>query len=251
MSQFADYGCKSVTITGGGEPLLHPDINKLIKALNRELDIRVGFVTNGTKFRKFTAYEDVVWCRISSSDDRYPDWTGIQEAVESAPKIDWAFSHVLTRKPNWGVISGVVNFANRYGFTHVRLVADLLDVEASARQMEEVKDFLKFHDISDSLVIYQGRTDYTRGRDRCLISLVKPLVGADGGIYPCCGVQYAQDPPGRDYVASMRMGWVTDVDSIWRGQKYYDGSACVRCYYDDYNEALSLMGMPLTHREFI
>jgi hypothetical protein len=76
-------------------------------------------------------------------------------------------------------------------------------------------------------------------------------VGADGGIYPCCGVQYAQDPPGRDLISGMLMGGITDINRIWENQRHFDGAVCARCYYDNYNAALSLLSTDLSHEEFV
>ena len=81
--------------------------------------------------------------------------------------------------------------------------------------------------------------------------MLKPVISADGGIYPCCGVQYAQDPPGRDMVELMLMGTLDDIDRIWKDQITFDGSVCTRCYYDDYNSALDLLTMSLSHKEFV
>jgi organic radical activating enzyme len=251
MSRFASWGCRSVTITGGGEPLLHPDINALIRLLTIVWRIAVGLVTNGTQFHLLNTAADLTWCRISSSDDREPDWPGILNAIGEAPRVDWAFSHVLTRKPDWERLCRLVSFANEHNFTHVRIVGDLLDIKEAASCVREAKDFLKGQGIDDRLVIYQDRAEYVAGRKKCGISLLKPVLGADGGIYPCCGVQYAQDPPGRDLVASMRMGEWEDIDRIWSAQRAFDGSVCTRCYYDPYNVALDLMATPLCHAEFI
>ena len=250
MANFQKFGCRSVTITGGGEPLLHPDIDALIKILHG-LGIKVGLVTNGTQFNKFSGYKNVTWCRISSSDDREPEWAGILNAVQAGPEVDWAFSHVLTRTPDWPRLCRLVSFANKNDFTHVRIVGDLLDIELAAAQVNQARNHLYVQGIDDSRVIYQDRAEYVTGRERCGISLLKPVIGADGGIYPCCGVQYAQDPPGRDLVDSMRMGTLDDIDRIWKEQVAFDGSVCSRCYYDGYNSALELLSTPLCHAEFI
>jgi organic radical activating enzyme len=251
MSRFKTLGCQSVTITGGGEPLLHPNINTLLATLNLDLKIKVGLVTNGTQFKNLANYLDITWCRISSSDDREPDWAGIMNAVQQGPKVDWAFSHVLTREPSWEILERLVVFANKHKFTHVRIVGDLLDIDLAATQVKQAQNHLYVQGISDSRVIYQDRAEYTKGRQRCGISLLKPVLGADGGIYPCCGVQYAQDTPGRDLVASMSMGTIEDIDRIWKEQNAFDGSVCSRCYYDPYNLALDLLGTSLCHAEFI
>jgi len=251
MSRFKALGCQSVTITGGGEPLLHPNINTLLATLNLDLKIKVGLVTNGTQFKNLANYLDITWCRISSSDDREPEWAGIMNAVQGGPGIDWAFSHVLTRTPDWARLCRLVDFANKHDFTHVRIVSDLLDIDPASEQMRQARDRLYVQGIDDRLVIYQDRAEYVKGRKRCGISLLKPVVGADGGLWACCGIQYAQDPPGRDLVASMRMGTIEDIDQIWKGQAAFDGSVCSRCYYDPYNSALDLLGTPLCHAEFI
>ena len=251
MGQFKTLGCRSVTITGGGEPLLYPEIGILIKILNKCLRLKIGLVTNGTQFHHFTVSKDITWCRISSSDDREPCWEGIERAVKDGVGIDWAFSHVLTRSPDWKRLGRLLTFANQHNFTHVRIVGDLLDIEEAAIVVKAAREQLLLDGIDDSRVIYQDRAAYVSGRGRCGISLLKPVIGADGGIYPCCGVQYAQDPPGLDLVDTMRMGTTNDIDRIWKDQASFDGSVCSRCYYDNYNSILKLMTTPLQHREFI
>ena len=255
MEKFKKLGCMAVTITGGGEPLLHPEINVLLSILNREMGIKVGLVTNGTQFKNLSSIHDITWCRISSSDDREPHWEDITKTIQLAFWVDWAFSYVLTRNPDWDRLSRLVAFANNHDFTHVRIVSDILD-DGMTRLMAEARKRLSnpnnhFTRGSDNKVIYQDRTDYVPGRNRCGISLLKPVIGADGKIYPCCGVQYAQDPPGRDLVESMCMGGIQDIDRIWRDQSAFDGSVCSRCYYDDYNSTLELLSTPLCHAEFI
>jgi MoaA/NifB/PqqE/SkfB family radical SAM enzyme len=250
MVQFKKLGCQAVTITGGGEPLLYPDINILLKVL-KELQIQVGLVTNGTQFDKLVNHKDIVWCRISSSDDREPYWEGIENAVKKGSNINWAFSHVLTSTPDWARLCRLVSFANKNNFTHVRIVADLLNIDLASSQVKQARNHLYVQGVDDVKVIYQDRAEYVKGRKKCGISLLKPVISADGGVYPCCGVQYAQDPPGRDMVESMRMGTLDDIDRIWEEQIAFDGSICSRCYYDDYNSALDLLTMPLIHKEFV
>lgn len=242
-------GCRAVTITGGGEPLLHPHINDIIAAFAAR-GIRVGLVTNGTQFHRLTN-QGVTWCRISASDDRTMNFEAIAKAVLKAPLTDWAFSYVLTRDPNWHTLASIVGFANEHKFTHVRLVGDILDHKESAKAISLAADVLSALGVDDQLVIYQPRAAFSVGREKCLISLLKPMVAADGYVYPCCNVQYALDPPSRDMDRRMRMGRMEDIKEIWEGQSYFDGSRCVCCYYDDYNNILDLMSTRLDHREFL
>lgn len=255
MTHASLLGCRVVTITGGGEPLLYSKINELILLLHDDLNIQIGLVTNGTQFSKIRmeTLEKITWCRISHSDNRsfgsqYKAELSLQVALASS--VDWSFSYVLSNNPNYNRICDIVKYANRKGFTHVRIVSDLLDTE-NIPSMELVKAMLKNRVISDNLVIYQGRKEFTSGRKKCLISLLKPIIGADRKLYPCCGSQYSMDPPSGDYDSSMCMGLATEMYNIYQEQKHFDGSQCVRCYYDNYNSLLEQMIIPLEHKEFV
>jgi organic radical activating enzyme len=247
-------GCKSVTITGGGEPLMHPRIFDIIREI-KDMGMEIGLVTNGLLLGEvpMETFSRMTWIRISSGDhrsfrDRYQQ--SIKNAVERGRNVDWSFSHVVARKPNYETIGGIIRFANENAFTHVRLVSDLLDLEAS-RDMESIRHKLRQKGIDDKLVIYQGRKSYTHGSPKCLISLLKPVVGADGYLYPCCGTQYALETPGRDYEKTMRMGPARDIDKLYEMQKCFDGSVCVRCYYSDYNKALEILLSDIKHKVFV
>ena len=254
MQDAALLGCRAVTITGGGEPLLYPKINELIHFLYN-LNIQIGLVTNGTMFEKLDSgtLKKITWIRISHTDSRPFDLkyrrylTGY---ILDSAMVDWAFSYVISDKPDFDNICQVVNYANTKQFTHIRIVSDLLDLE-HVPDMDLIKETLNNAGVPDDLVIYQGRKKFVHGRKKCLISLLKPVIGADGNLYPCCGAQYAKDPPPGDYDETMCMGIAADLYEIYQGQRYFDGSQCVRCYYDDYNSLLEQMIEPIEHEEFI
>ncbi|MFH1545347.1 MAG: radical SAM protein [archaeon] len=260
MSKAAECGCKSVTITGGGEPLLHPKINEVI-SLHKELGIKVGLVSNGSLMHLLNqeSLNYITWIRISSSDHlteqlgnkSLQEWfDGIEQAVKKNPNIDWAFSHVLSAEPDFNLLEGIAMFANKHKFTHVRIVSDLLDLE-NVPDMGAVREELKRRKVNDELVIYQGRKESTKGTKRCLISLLKPVVGPDGKLYACCGVQYALANPSRDYEKAMCMGEAKKIDELFKEQKYFDGSVCIKCYYSQYNEVLGIITSKVRHEEFV
>lgn len=259
-------GTEAVTITGGGEPLMHPKINEIINGIN-SLGIEIGLVTNGTLLHKLDtkSLNKLTWCRISSSDEldtqlarigmSIDDWFDKIENAVSRAKIDWAFSHVVT-KPNINLIARIVEFANTHKFTHVRLVNDIFNADKleKAKTMDKIKNELKLRKIDDSIVNYQKRDVWTKGTSKCYISLLKPVLGADGYWYPCCGTQYALAEPSYDYEPTMRM---TDkklsegLKDIIEHQKYFNGSRCVKCYYSNYNYALKIMLSEIKHKKFL
>lgn len=253
MYDFRRQGARSVTITGGGEPLVHERINEIILGC-RGLDLEVGLVSNALEAVRLTdaALESLAWVRFSCSDELDAGRTlaGIRDVVARGRRVAWAFSYVLTKNFNPENLASCVGIANHLEFSHVRIVSDLTDLDG-VPTMAAVKASLQERSVDDSLVIYQARKDYERGAKACWISLLKPVVGADGGIYPCCGTQYAEERQSLDLGASMRMGLARDLRELWAAQKPFDGTRCVRCYYGAYNEALAAMLGPIRHAEFV
>jgi len=254
ISHLAEMGCEAVTITGGGEPLMHkglPEIIEMFK-LNK---IRVGLVTNGRLLGSLDrrTLSALSWCRISNDDSRhFPDMyaASLLKVIDS--NCDWAFSHVVSQNPDMESIAKLVLFANDNGFTHVRLVADLYhpkDVDVEAVRVE-----LKRRNIDDSKVIFQGRKNPVRGGE-CFIWKVKPLIAADCKVYACCGVQYAIEGSSRDMPKELCLGSAFNMSEIWSRRYSLDGSICDKCYYSNYNRILeAAVGshcMKLEHREFL
>jgi len=255
MSRAHYCGTRAVTITGGGEPLCHPNIKEIFTYINSLLMISIGLVTNGTLVHKLSEedWRKITWCRISSADfrnfdDKYA--ARIQAAVDNGPNVDWAFSHVVGYKPNYDTIKSVIKFANANNFTHVRLVSDLLDLD-NVPPMSLIKEKIRGY-VDCSKVIFQERKDSTPGTKKCLISLLKPVVGTNGMLYPCCGTQYAQAKPGRDFGGDdMTMGEAKDIVEIYDKQKNFDGSVCKTCYYSNYNWALDIMTSEMEHIDWV
>lgn len=254
MTKAKKLGCIAVTITGGGEPLMHPMIKEIIEEIYK-LGIKIGLVTNGLLLNLLSNgdFARITWCRISSSDYR-PLTKSYKKVLESAVHkgrhVDWAFSHVVSNEVNMNVIQGIIEFANEHHFTHVRLVSDLLDLE-NVVSMGYIKNELVRRGVDDHLVIYQGRKEYVKGHKDCYISLLKPVVAADGYIYPCCGTQYALETPSLDYEYTMHMCKAVDIDKLYEGQNYFNGEICDRCYYSDYNRLLGILLSDVKHLEFV
>ena len=246
----AERGTRAITITGGGEPLMHPKINEIIEHGTKFiLEIEVGLVTNGILLDKLKHHDNLIWCRISSDDNRTPAYDKIEQALLINPQTDWAVSYVVTKEPNYKIMKELINFANENNFTHVRLVSDLCDLD-NTPSMEKVRWKLDRLGIDDSKVIYQGRKEYTKGVKNCYISLLKPIIAPEG-VFPCCGVQYAIHGQPRDMIDELKMGELKDLSEILDNQKYFCGSKCTTCYYSQYNDALSKLLNKPKHINFV
>ena len=255
------HGCLATTITGGGEPLVHrywDDVVKLIDGFG----VDMGLVTNGSLLlEKMRHLDKMTWIRISASDilkkelkanslDLDKWFREIATTVQEVP-TDWAFSYVVGPQPDYDLIARVVEFATAHHFTHVRLVNDILMAEELNWTMGVIEENLELRDIDDGLVNYQDRSTWTHGKSPCYLSILKPVIGADGYIYPCCGTQYALENPARDYEKIMRMGTIDTLDQVIEDQEFFNGAMCHKCYYSQYNDAIHLMINGLKHESFI
>lgn len=257
MANVETLGCESVTVTGSGEPLMHKDLDGLLDICTNALGIQVGLVTNGLLLDRLNN-GNIVWCRISSSDNLLAQLERIGKTVEewfeiidnachAHPQIDWAFSHVRTIVGgNTDHLENLIEFANEHDFTHVRVVSDIFKMPDLGLLQSHLNGRIDL-----SKVIFQPRSRFTYGSNPCYISLLKPVVGADGYVYPCCGTQYALANPSHDYEKVMRMGKATDLDKLVEDQAFFDGRMCVKCYYDSYNYALRTMLGNVKHAKFI
>lgn len=244
-------GTRSVTISGGGEPLLHPSLGMFVGLLCGA-GIKVGMATNGTLLGN-SETGGFTWVRISRGDGMVTDASfidGVGRAVRFYSETDWAFSYVLTDKPDWDHLLRVLDLAKQWEFSHVRIVSDLVAL-GGVPEMETVRAHLAQCVGIFPRIIFQNRKTFTRGRTPCLLSLLKPVILADGGLAPCCGAQYAIDGEARDVPAEMRMGVWRDLERIYRDQDSFPGAKCDRCYYEQYNEALTTITTPLQHEEFV
>lgn len=246
-----ELGTKGITITGGGEPLLHPYINELIRSIHNK-GMKIGLVSNGKQLDRLEP-ENInllTWYRISFDTNRKLDDTFIQNLdriVEANKTCDLAFSYVVSSKTDGKDLKRLVEYANTHKFSHVRVVEDIFNPGISS--MREIKELLG--DTNTDLVVFQGKKEHVRGERDCLISLVKPFIGADGYIYPCCGITYAHNDEQKREPASMRMGHWKDLPSIINEQKNYNGTLCDKCYYPEYNAVLKAVKGDIKHEEFI
>jgi organic radical activating enzyme len=254
ITQAKNCGCRAATLSGGGEPVLHKNINEILNFI-LGLDIKIGITSNGIALNRVNTeiLNKITWLRISHSDlrsfdDKYKKH--LSDIIQKCLDVDWSFSYVVTKEINYKTLINVINFANDHKMTHVRIVSDLLDLEEII-SMDEIKNYLKSQNIDDSLVIYQGRKNYIHGTKKCLISLLKPVIGPDGKLYSCCGTQYSLSEPTLNCNEIMSMGDAKDLQKIYEDQKYFDGSICVKCYYSDYNIILDKLIEDIEHLEFL
>jgi hypothetical protein len=250
INHFYSLGTKAITISGGGEPTLHPRICDIITYC-AEGNIDVGMVSNGSIISGDShlchiCNKYLTWLRLSVTDtegDSY-DTNTIRNIASSMPYVDIGISFTVTNTPNMDLVKEICEIAEGYtNITHIRFVSEIVH-GINNGIMEKVKEI---SELITTKGIYQERAAWTKGEKQCLVSKLRPVIDPDGQVYPCCGTQYAKGAT-LQMDKNMSMGhWSTfTLDT-----PYFDGSVCNKCYYDQYQKALNVMINPPWHINFL
>jgi sulfatase maturation enzyme AslB (radical SAM superfamily) len=243
----------AITITGGGEPLLYPYIRQMVELISN-FGLQVSLTTNGTEINKFDNefFNNFTWIRMSFSCYR----SCTSELFDNIEKFlgnykgTLGFSYVLTDKYSFSSIESVINACRNSACKYIRIVDDICN--SNVVLSKDFKKFIEDKAGNDVNIIFQGRKEFVHGKKRCLISLLKPYLGADGYLYGCCGTSYATKEMTLHYGGKeMQLGHMTKFRDIILNQEYFDGSICYRCFYDSYNQALEILTSNTEHINFV
>lgn len=250
LEQLHEMGCKAMTITGGGDPMVYPSINQLL-ALAKIFNIECGMVTNGIALHRLEdeGARACRWIRISCSSEA--DRLDLhRKSIARHRGIDWALSYVVGANVDRESLRRHIQFAaDTPEITHIRVVSDLIDLD-NAPSMLQLESEL-WRNCDTSKVIWQERQNFTAGTRECRIGFLKPVIGPDGKIYPCCGVQYAHSQMDMDMPDSMVMCDAKKMKQHWEHGVPFDGSKCSRCYYSHYNQSLEMLTGRVQHEHFV
>lgn len=219
IDDLATMGVKALTFSGGGEPLLHPDITLFLRrAIQRNLDVSV--ITNGQLLMGDRAEElrRAKWVRVSI------DYTTADEMVASRHVSANRFETVLNNLRSFsaqrnGCDLGINFIVTRYNSTYPALfrVATLLKhcgVDNIRFSPVYVENFQQYHEpiaasvdqqlkeiqslcddrfsVNSTYDLHSPSKSPVRPFTRCLYAQTVPVIGADLNVYGCHNVAYTQ-----------------------------------------------------------
>lgn len=245
-SCFQGLGTKAVTLSGGGEPTVHPEFRRIVSTCRRH-GFSVGLTTNGMAWKAGAIPDasglekEIDWIRISAMDTSV---MGPQpEAIENIAtqiRVNIGISVTVTEGTRAGLVEEICRIANLHeNISHIRFTNDVLNPD------DKMLGWYEWYARQrTSKGIYQYRGVYDRGSPQCLVSKLRPLVDADGLVYPCCGIHYAQ---GGDYSRKMPVELSMGRWDRFETAKPFDGRSCRKCYYGEYNLVLAKMIAPMAN----
>lgn len=242
-------GTRSITFTGGGEPLENPLFNKFID-IAFDLQFEVGLITNGMFLDKVQKLSKFKFIRVSldaSDSETYK----IVKGVDCFDKVVENIKNALKQNKTVG-ISYIVGPDNNTRLVDAQTLADTLGVIfiqfKPAYINNEAFKFKMPKQEETTMKTYRYKTGE---RLPCQIAHLVGIVTADGGVYYCS--HHRGEP--QFYIGSISQ---ESFESLWTKRLHYKNFAikqCPPCRYANYarylKELTSKGELFFDHRHFL
>lgn len=281
IHEFNSLGVKAIEITGGGEPLAHPDIVILLETLS-SVEIETGLVTNGTLLKEQVA--DLLyathfkWGRISIDSGCKEDYCAIRRCPESHWDMAWAGVKRLVERRNDQVIGtgfvvteqnykGVYDHCSRaldHGVNNVRISVaftaqgpDLLTQEQKLEarvQLDKAaalnNDSFRVIDLFDERLTNLRLASSSQDYDYCGTKDLLCVIEGEGNVYTCCTLTGTKQG---------RIGNILEktLASLWKEKQEWRNNFDPRkmckcmCLYEKRNHVMLGLRNPPKHANFI
>lgn len=218
VNDLKQMGVEAITLSGGGEPLHHPDILEILNEINK-LGLDNSIITNGQLLSedRAMALKNAKWVRVSIN---YYDSASFEKTRRVPGKF---FSKIYKNVENFAKIKNkdcdlAVNFVvDNNNYTHLFKIAKSLKqlgVENIRFAPLWLPNFKSYHEPLKNKVLLQIRqarealndknfTVYDsydidfqaqkRTCSKCYMMQTVPIIAADGNIYTCHNKSYDKD----------------------------------------------------------
>jgi radical SAM protein with 4Fe4S-binding SPASM domain len=271
IREFKKIGVKAITFVGGGEPLLHPEIEGILQKVI-EADIKFGIITNLSKMIHPDLLAKASWIRVSvdaAESHTYErvhnpgsnDFEVVKENIRRLRnKVDLGVSFVVC-KENWGEIYKAAELFKEMGVNYIQFkpAYDVDKGESIMPYMEEIEMLLRRaqklatdgFEVIDMMHRVKELSTPNRNFILCRIHNYNTQIGSDGNVYPCCVLKYIEE---YSYGSLYESGF----EEVWQGRRRREvierltGANCPPCWYDKTNEVLEyLSNKEAKHKEFV
>jgi len=248
LGELHNMGTKSITFTGGGEPLMNPNFNLMVK-MALALGFEIGLVTNGILLNKLENIDKFKFIRVSLDAHNRDDYLKVK-GMDFFDKVIDNISFGLKENPIIG-ISYVVCPDNKKNLYKAEELADGLGVAYI-----QIKPAYINGDIFSDFTFPDGKPTIETKRYKpvdnipCIIAGLVGIVGADSNVYFCCQHRGKE----KFNLGNLKQKSFKD---IWFNRFSYipDVSMCPSCRYMNYtrayNEILERGNLFFEHRYFL
>lgn len=247
LKDFRDLGAKALELTGGGNPMLHPDIKAVIRYAH-ELGYDIGIISNSEDPSKYITEEEanmLTWYRCSLTkleEGKNPD----EYNFDVIPKGILGFSHIMNDRTTPETIQWIADLVKRYPeVKFVRIAGNCLDSESIETVKEKWLPAIKEVDKLGKFFIKEIGGCHNAYPSFCGVGPIRPYVMDDGNIYICTSHVLKFRKVDDRYI----IGTVDDVHGMYkRIQEHFIKTGrpydidikgkCAECFYYNNNKLL-------------
>ena len=274
LSEFKHIGIKAIEITGGGEPMLHPNIDEIVEETYVH-GMKLALVTNGSLMtpEQCHGYPNfLTWMRISvdagteetyremrKSNDWERVWRTIQLLATEKKHMTLGLGFVVNDQ-NYREVYQFCKMAARAGVDNVRIAVaftpkgrSLINNKMSRDVIMDLarakKDFRNLH-IAD---LFQERLNNMEDfpcYNYCGIKDLICVVTGEGNVHTCCTL-VGQDEGLIGNVLNQTFTALWNSHTDWRRDFNVQKNCRCACLYNARNEVLEGLRHPPGHLEFI
>lgn len=232
VDEIAVMGVEGIEISGGGEPLLYPQIIEFIKHVNSR-KLKAGLITNGTLIKEEMIDDllsNLLFIRIAfdaGSRETYNEVHGVDQyeqllqivrklvarRTEKNYQVTIGLKY-LTSQHNYKDILKATQLAHELGVDYIQFKPlrnseghAIVDVTEVDRLLGAAKKLA-----TDKFMVL-GSTDKSTIKHRCLLNVLHPLVDASGDVFLCAFFQHRMDTHriGNLHQNSFKDIWYSDL----------------------------------------
>ena len=189
LKDFRSLGAKALEITGGGNPLLYPKINEVIK-LAHKLGYDIGMICNSINPGKFLTPESasyLTWYRCSvSAHHNIPKFNYKMYDLSIIPKGVLSFSYVVNQATTEAILKDLIKLVQtRPDAKFVRICPDYLDDKVIAGYRKKWEPLVEKLDKDGKFFFKELIANCTAYPQFCGIGMIRPYICEDGYVYMC------------------------------------------------------------------
>lgn len=177
MTEFAMLGTKAVTIEGGGEPTLYPDLEELVEHIDY-LGVEMGLITNGVVIPSESILKKLKWIRLSLD-------SATKKAFELTKGVD-LFDTVMDNVKTYGEFCHENNIT--FGISYVITNISRIGLYSLLRKLQGYKgvSYIQLKSVSgfdeEYIPVTDGSLDWTKSlsTETMEVYLVDCFKGNDG-----------------------------------------------------------------------
>lgn len=248
LKDFRKLGAKALEITGGGNPLLYPKINEVIKIAHK-LGYDIGIICNSIVPAKFLTKESasyLTWYRCSiSAHHNIPKFNYKMYDLSIIPKGVLSFSYVINRDTTEAILRDIIKLVKtRPDAKFVRICPDYLDNKIIKSYRRKWEPLITSLDKQGKFFFKELIASCTAYPEFCGIGMIRPYICEDGYVYMCSSFVLRK----RKLEPQYRLCHLRDVKKFYKeankrfakGQLPYEApiSECWHCQLGSNNQFL-------------